>query len=63
LIRGHWNKQEPWLSDFGETEQDSLNTGIAIVTPIQKALDIIDSEDSVKERRRVDREEAEQQGL
>jgi hypothetical protein len=63
LIRGHWNKPEPWLSDFGETEQDSLNTGIAIVTPIQKALDIIDSEDSVKERRRVDREETERQGL
>jgi hypothetical protein len=60
LIRGHWNKQEPWLSDFGETEQDSLNTGIAIVTPIQKALDIIDSEESAKERRRVDREEVEQ---
>jgi hypothetical protein len=57
LIRGHWNKTEPWLSDFGETEQESLNTGIAIVTPIQKALDIIDSEESVKQRRKVDREE------
>jgi len=62
LIRGHWNQREPWLPDFNETEQDSLNTGIAMVTPIQKALDIIDSEDSVKERRRVDREETEQMG-
>jgi hypothetical protein len=33
-----------------------------MVTPIQKALDIIDSEDSVKERRRVDREETQQKG-
>jgi hypothetical protein len=62
LIRGHWNKQEPWLPDFGETEQGSLNTGIAMVTPIQKALDIIDAKESVKERRRVDREEMEQEG-
>jgi hypothetical protein len=62
LIRGHWTKEEVWLSDSGEAERDSLNTGIAMVTPIQKALDIIDSEDSVKERRRVDREETEREG-
>jgi hypothetical protein len=62
LIRGHWEKKEPWLSDFGETEQESLNTGIALVTPIQKALDIIDSEESVKERRKVDREEMQREG-
>jgi hypothetical protein len=63
LIRGHWSKQEPWLSDFGETEQESLNTGIAIVTPIQKALDIIDSKECVKERRKVDREEVQQEAV
>jgi hypothetical protein len=57
LIRGHWPKTEEWLSDSGETEQNSLNTGIAIATPIQKALDIIDSEENVKQRRKVDREE------
>jgi hypothetical protein len=63
LIRGHWRKEEVWLSDSGEAEQDSLNTGIAMVTPIQKALDILYSEESVKERRRVDREEVEREGL
>jgi Trypsin-like peptidase domain len=62
LIRGHWPKKEEWLSDSSGPEQDSLNTGIAIVTPIQKALDIIDSEESAKERRRVDREETRREG-
>jgi hypothetical protein len=62
LIRGHWEKEEEWLTDFGGTEQESLNTGIAMVTPIQKALDIIDSEALVKERKRVDRERAEKHG-
>jgi hypothetical protein len=62
LIRGHWNKKGPWLSDFGGMEQESLNTGIALVTPIQKALDIIDSEESKRERRRVDREEMQREG-
>ena len=62
LIRGHWQKEEDWLADFGNSEHESLNTGIAMVTPIQKALDIIDSETLVKERGRVDRERAEKRG-
>jgi hypothetical protein len=57
LIRGHWRKDDEWLADVAETETDSLNTGIAIVTPIEKAIDIIDSEDLIRERRRVEREE------
>jgi hypothetical protein len=62
LVRGHWEKDDAWLSDFGHTEGEALNTGIAMVTPIQKALDIIDSEELVKERRRSEREEARQEG-
>jgi hypothetical protein len=57
LIRGHWKKDEDWLSDFGDTEMESLNTGIAIVTPIQRALDIIQSKELKKQRKDIDRAE------
>jgi hypothetical protein len=56
LIRGHWTKSDIWLSDCADSEE-ALNTGIAIVTPIQKVIDIIESEALVKERRRVKGEE------
>ena len=60
LIRGHWEKEGDWLADTDDHETDSLNTGIAMVTPIQKALDIIDSEELVKERKRKDTEDIKQ---
>lgn len=53
LIRGHWRKDEEWLSDFGSGEQETLNTGIALVTPIEKALEIIEMDALVKERRKT----------
>ncbi len=57
LIRGHWEKEDGWLSDFGDTESETLNTGIAMVTPIQKALDIIDgSQELARDRKRRDKE-------
>lgn len=59
LMRGHWQKENEWISDFQDLEQESMNTGIAIVTPIQKALDIILSEKLRKERRRYDSEQRE----
>ncbi len=62
LIRGHWKKDDTWLSDFAGSEEESLNTGIAIVTPIQKALDIINSEEVMKERERTDREYSDSPG-
>jgi hypothetical protein len=61
LVRGHWQKEEAWVSDFGDTEQEALNTGIAIVTPIQKALDIIDSGELVRKRRARAREHSREQ--
>jgi hypothetical protein len=54
LIRGHWKKEGEWLSDAASDEQDVLNTGIAIVTPIQTAIDIINSPEEVARRRRAD---------
>jgi hypothetical protein len=56
-VRGHWKKEGGWLADSSENETEVLNTGIAIVTPIQKALDIIDSPAEVERRRHVDSEE------
>jgi hypothetical protein len=54
-VRGYWRKDEEWISDFSGSEVDSINTGIAMVTPIQKAVEIIDSEELSRERREEDR--------
>jgi hypothetical protein len=61
LVRGHWPKDPVEFADFGEGEGEGeqLNTGIAIVTPIQKAVEVImTTEELVKERKRIDRERA-----
>lgn len=52
LVRGHWTKSEEWIADFAREEEETFNTGIAIVTPIQAALDIIDSPEEVARRAR-----------
>jgi hypothetical protein len=56
LVRGHWKKDGEWLADFAGEETDVLNTGIAIVTPIQKAIDIIESDGEIDRRGQVDAE-------
>jgi hypothetical protein len=62
VIRGHWNKKVEEFADFGEGEQDELNTGIAIMTPIQKVIDVImNTEDLVKERQKLAKEHAKSQ--
>lgn len=61
LIRSHWSTRddEERLSEPAQAEGELLNTGIASITPIQKALDIIDSKTLVKQRKDRDRERAE----
>lgn len=55
VVRGHWNKDEfDSAADFAADEQEELNSGIAIVTPITDALEILDGEDFVKTRKRAD---------
>lgn len=55
VVRGHWNKDEfDSAADFAVDEQEELNSGIAIVTPITDALEILDGEDFVKARKRSD---------
>lgn len=52
LVRGHWDKRTEEFADFEESEADQLNTGIAIVTPVQKAIDVImTTEALVKDRK------------
>ena len=56
LIRAHRDvKEQELLTDFSDGEKEPLNTGIAIVTPIKEALSIINGNELVKERRRLDR--------
>lgn len=57
VVRGHWNKNEyDSAADFSTDELDELNSGIALVTPITEALEIIDGEDFMKERRQQELE-------
>jgi hypothetical protein len=59
VVRGHWTKQPSEFADFGEAEQIEFNTGIAIVTPIQKAVSIImNTEELVKERKALARKDS-----
>ncbi|MDX6510772.1 MAG: hypothetical protein QOE36_276 [Gaiellaceae bacterium] len=56
LIRGHWTKAEYEAGDFFESEVESFNTGIAIVSPIADVLEILESEALVKEREKDERD-------
>jgi hypothetical protein len=49
------------MSDFSGSEVDSIHTEIAMVTPIHKAVEIIDSEELRRERREEDRIRARRQ--
>ena len=56
VIRGHWDyKNQKTLMDFGLDELNTVNMGLAILTPIQKVLDIINGEECKRERRKMDR--------
>jgi hypothetical protein len=60
LIRGHWPKTGEWLSDFETSEADTINTGIAIVTPIQDVIALIEGDEELTRRRKeLERHEAE----
>jgi hypothetical protein len=52
LIRGHFDlADQDNLADFGGTELERLNTGIAIVTPIQEVEKVLMSDELKKQRR------------
>jgi hypothetical protein len=51
LVRGHWRRGQFHAADWGESESDNLNSGIAIVTPITEAMEVIQREDFVAHRK------------
>lgn len=58
LIRGHWDyKPARNELDFGNEELRAVNMGIAIVTPIQEVMDIVNGDEWMKERKKQDTEE------
>jgi hypothetical protein len=56
LVRGHWPHGDFDTADFADSEQDELNSGIAIVTSITDALEVLDREDFVKQRKEKEAE-------
>lgn len=57
LVRGHWDLEtRGGPVEFTAEERTDVNTGMAIVTPIQDVLAIITGEEFVKGRREQDRE-------
>ena len=59
LVRGHWDikdKEQPL--DFTHDELQAVNMGIGTITPIQDVAEILDSEELVKIRRQVDKEQS-----
>lgn len=56
LIRGHWKRGQFHAADFGMSELESLNSGVAIVTPITDALEVIESEEFMERRTAMEKE-------
>jgi len=54
LIRGHYHSNVPVLA-YDKVELEKLNEGIAIVTPIQEFLRLVNSEASMKPRKAADK--------
>ncbi len=57
IVRGHWDYQTQLASmDYADDELSAVNMGIAIITPIQEALKIINGDELMKLRRKTDKE-------
>jgi hypothetical protein len=62
VISGHWDlkrqdsAQDSFVNATEDEEIDKLNTGIAIVTPIQEVLNLINSEEVMAVRRKAERQ-------
>jgi len=56
MIRGHWDyKRFESLVDYTDEELRDVNMGIAIVTPAEDILGVINGEELVKQRRQSDK--------
>jgi len=57
LVRGHWDlKREQTAIDFSGDELEQVNMGIAIVTPSQELISLLNRKDIVKDRRKEESE-------
>lgn len=53
MVRGHWNyRPESTAVDFDEREAELVHSGIAIVTPVDEILRLLQRDDLEEERRR-----------
>lgn len=56
LIRGHWDQANVEDAEDDSEGRETLNTGIAVATPIQECLYILNGEELVRQRRQSDLE-------
>jgi hypothetical protein len=57
LVRGHWDYEASESAiDYTRDELQALNTGIAIVTPIQEVASVLQCEELTKQRQQEDEE-------
>jgi hypothetical protein len=55
LVRSHWSAKDVEMADAAMDDDDEpLNTGIAIVTPIKEVVNIINCDELIKDRVRLD---------
>lgn len=53
MIRGHWNyRPESTAVDFDQAEGDLVHSGIAITTPVDVLLDLLERADMKADRAR-----------
>jgi hypothetical protein len=52
LIRGHWEIDRAFVSDYETSESERLNTGIAVVSPIRDVAAVLESAELTALRRR-----------
>jgi hypothetical protein len=58
LIRGHWERPAETQDGWDPAELDTVNMGIAIVTPIQEVIKVLESEEVIAEMKKADDEHA-----
>lgn len=65
LMNGHWEIKEPEINSIywsgRKGDRESIATGISVVVPAQKILEVLDHPDLVAERSRIEAEDAEGQ--
>jgi Trypsin-like peptidase domain len=56
LVHGHWDGSRADIADDGQRGAEAFNLGIAITSPIQECLQILNGEELTRERKTADAE-------